>query len=68
MDDSQNALVADFGLSHAIDGIRSNSTHSTRAGSARGTLRWMSPETLDGEPPSKASDVYSLGLTIWEVS
>ena len=68
VDDKHNALVADFGLSQAIDGIRSQSGHSTRDNGTRGTLRWMAPECLDGEPATQASDVYSLGITIWEVS
>ena len=61
------ALVADFGLSAVIDGIQSRSAQSSMAASVRGTPQWMAPECHKGEPPRKASDVYSLGLTIWEV-
>jgi len=60
------ALVADFGLSAVIDGIRSRSAQSSMAASVRGTPQWMAPECHKGEPPRKASDVYSLGLTMWE--
>ncbi|KAI0304076.1 kinase-like domain-containing protein [Russula brevipes] len=60
------ALVADFGLSAVIDGIQSRSALSSMATSVRGTPRWMAPECHKGEPPRKASDVYSLGLTMWE--
>ncbi|KIJ27153.1 hypothetical protein M422DRAFT_105803, partial [Sphaerobolus stellatus SS14] len=67
MDDKHNAVVADFGLSQAIDGICSNSAFSTRISESRRTLHWMAPECLDGEVPTKVSDVYSLGITIWEV-
>ncbi|KAE9383177.1 kinase-like protein, partial [Gymnopus androsaceus JB14] len=67
VDDNHNALVADFGLSQAIDGMRSRSGRSTRTDGARGTLRWMAPECLDGNPETIASDIYSLGLTIWEI-
>ena len=63
-----NALVADFGLSAAIDNICSRSAKSSMAGSVRGTPQWMAPECHKGEPPKKASDVYSLGLTMWEAS
>jgi serine/threonine protein kinase len=38
------------------------------ASSVRGTPQWMAPECHQGEPPGKASDVHSLGLTMWEVS
>lgn len=58
--------MADFGLSQAIDGVRSRSGSTLRQG-PRGTLRWMAPECLDGDSPTKASDIYSLGITIWEV-
>ncbi|KAE9390402.1 kinase-like protein, partial [Gymnopus androsaceus JB14] len=51
---SHNALVADFGLSQAIDDMRR-------------TLQWMALECLDGNPETIVSDVYSLGLIIWEV-
>lgn len=67
MDNKHNSLVADFGLSQAIDNIRSQSGHSTRAQGARGTLRWMAPECLDGELATQSSDIYSLGVTMWEV-
>ncbi|KIK65971.1 hypothetical protein GYMLUDRAFT_158179, partial [Collybiopsis luxurians FD-317 M1] len=71
VDDKHHALVTDFGLSSVIDGIRSRSmqstTPSTRAAQI-GTLRWMAPECLDGMKPSKASDIYSLAMTIWEVT
>ena len=69
VDDKHYALVTDFGLSTVIDGIRSRTGHSTQVGGSRGgTLRWMAPECLDGDPATLASDVYSLGMTIWEVS
>jgi len=29
--------------------------------------RWLAPEVLDGEGHSKASDVYSFGMVMWEV-
>lgn len=49
-----------------LDDVRSRST-TTQAGPSRGTLRWMAPECLNGHRANEASDVYSLGMTIWEV-
>ncbi|KAI0031965.1 kinase-like domain-containing protein, partial [Vararia minispora EC-137] len=69
IDDKCHALIADFGLSRssAMDVIRSRTALSTqRGGIPPGTLRWMAPECLRGEKPTKASDIYSLGITIWE--
>lgn len=66
VDDRHVALVADFGLSHTMQSVRAGSS-STQQNSVRGTLRWMAPECLDGSPVTKESDVYSLGVTMWEV-
>jgi len=63
--DNHKALVADFGLSQTIDGVRTRSGNTSQQG-PRGTLRWMAPECIDGGSPTKASDIYSLGITIWE--
>ncbi len=35
--------------------------------SRRGTLEYISPEVLKGDPPDKPSDLYSIGATIYEL-
>ncbi|XP_017866991.1 PREDICTED: serine/threonine-protein kinase mos [Drosophila arizonae] len=35
--------------------------------SVKGTLRYMSPEALRSLPLSSASDIYSLGITMWQL-
>lgn len=30
-----------------------------------GTAHWAAPEVLRGEPANEASDVYSLGITLY---
>jgi len=35
--------------------------------SANGTLRYMSPEVLRSDTLSEASDIYSLGITMWQL-
>ena len=63
------ALLTDFGLSIVMNEIRNLSTYSNdMQGKPRGTMAWMAPEVHRGSRPDKASDIYSLGMTIWEVS
>lgn len=51
--------LADFGVAQLTSGTR---THS---GSVTGTLSYLAPEVLDGARITEASDVYSLGATLY---
>jgi WD40 repeat protein/serine/threonine protein kinase/tetratricopeptide (TPR) repeat protein len=53
--------VTDFGLAKAAD-----SEDLTHTGDVVGTLRYMAPERLGGKGDAR-SDVYSLGLTLYEL-
>ncbi|HIW47198.1 MAG TPA: protein kinase [Candidatus Yaniella excrementigallinarum] len=53
--------VADFGLARA-------STNHTGTGMAlMGTVSYMSPELVTGDPADERSDVYALGILIFEM-
>ena len=55
--------LADFGLLRSLadtDGL-------TKTGFSVGTPAYMSPEQVRGEEPSPASDLYSLGITLYEL-
>jgi formylglycine-generating enzyme required for sulfatase activity len=54
--------VADFGIAKAADSGR-----STRTGTIMGTLAFMAPELFDGAPATAQSDLYALGLVVWEL-
>jgi eukaryotic-like serine/threonine-protein kinase len=54
--------VLDFGIAKAAG----RSTR-TRTGVVRGRLTYMSPEQALGEPVSPASDVFSLGIVLYEL-
>jgi serine/threonine protein kinase len=36
-------------------------------GNTKGTSYWLAPELLRGEEPSKASDIYAIGITLHEI-
>jgi serine/threonine protein kinase len=51
------ARIGDFGVARARD-----DEALTRDGALRGKTPYLSPEQLDGEPATAASDVFSLGV------
>src|SRR5919199_861636 len=56
------AKVTDFGIAKGL----SDST-LTEAGSGMGTVHYISPEQARGEPATPASDLYSAGVTLYEL-
>ncbi len=60
IDDDGVAKIADFGISHATDDVS-----VTRSGLVAGTPAYLAPETARGSPPTPASDVFSLGATLY---
>ena len=54
--------ICDFGLTVNTYG----GTHATVAGGPR-PIRWMAPESLDKSRYSEKSDVFSFGVTAWEL-
>ena len=51
--------LSDFGLSEII--VKTKSTTD------KGTTRWMAPEIYTDLKASKASDMYSFGIVVWEL-
>jgi serine/threonine-protein kinase len=54
--------VIDFGIAKA----RGSATH-TELGTLKGKLAYMSPEQARGEPVDRRTDVYALGIVLWEM-
>src|SRR5918993_1382015 len=55
--------LSDFGIARAID-----ATHATRTGSYLGTALYSAPEQLRGEKVTPKSDVYSLGMSLYQAA
>jgi len=53
--------VTDFGIA------RSGTSQMTEAGSIVGTAQYLSPEQARGSPVSPASDIYSVGIVLYEM-
>lgn len=62
IDSSGRVKVTDFGIARAV----SNST-LTKAGTMMGSAHYVSPEQAQGEPADERSDIYSLGITFYEM-
>ena len=58
--------IMDFGLARAFEGEGSDD-HHTQTGTILGTPGYMAPEQLMGETATAASDIYTMGLLIFEM-
>jgi len=62
--------VADFGIAKALDNPDADGATSeldlTADGQLIGTLAYMAPERVDGTPASVQSDLYSVGVILYE--
>lgn len=62
IDDEWNVKVTDFGIAHnPVDG------DITQTGQMVGTAQYISPEQAQGKPVSNASDLYSVGVVLFEL-
>jgi serine/threonine protein kinase len=53
--------LSDFGLSRAMDRLQ-----MTHPDMIKGKLRYLAPEVTMGQPASPQSDLFSLGIVMWE--
>jgi hypothetical protein len=58
IDGRGHARIADFGLATVAD---------ARSGEPAGTPMYMAPEQFQGRPASVQSDIYALGLVLYEI-
>ena len=60
IDEDGRARVADFGIA------RGESSDITATGSVMGTAQYLSPEQAQGKETTPASDIYSIGVILYE--
>ena len=59
---SDHVKLLDFGLAHQV-----LSSEFTRSGTILGSLHYMSPEQVMGEQLDARSDIYSVGVTLYQL-
>lgn len=65
LDVSGEPFLIDFGLAKKA---RSDNQALTRTGQILGTPAYMAPEQAKGDQPTPASDIYSLGAVLYELT
>ncbi len=61
LDEEGRARVTDFGIA------RAGASDMTMTGSIMGTAQYLSPEQAQGHPVSATSDLYSIGVILYEL-
>jgi eukaryotic-like serine/threonine-protein kinase len=61
VDEEGNAKVTDFGIA------RRGASEITETGSIMGTAQYLSPEQAQGQAVTAASDLYSIGVILYEM-
>jgi len=62
LDDNGNLFLSDFGLAKMVD-----TGETTKTDNIVGTLSYMSPEQLRGDPLDHRTDIYSLGIVLYHM-
>jgi beta-lactam-binding protein with PASTA domain/predicted Ser/Thr protein kinase len=61
IDEEGRVKVADFGIA------RAGASDMTETGSVMGTAQYLSPEQAQGKPVDARSDLYSIGIVLYEL-
>lgn len=59
--------VLDFGIARRLSGPSEATRTDTTTDTLAGTLPYMAPEVLRGHPPTTQSDIWALGIVLYEM-
>ncbi|MEJ8646785.1 serine/threonine-protein kinase [Streptomyces sp. MS1.AVA.3] len=65
LDSSSRVVLTDFGIASIEAPGDGATTHITRSGELVGSLDYLPPERAQGQDPTPASDIWSLGMTLY---
>ncbi|MCL7962644.1 MAG: protein kinase [marine benthic group bacterium] len=66
-EDSGQVFLADFGLALLLGAEGAPGSRLTTKGHVIGNLRYLSPEQMADEEPTRKSDIWGLGVLAWEI-
>jgi serine/threonine protein kinase len=66
VDEDGVAKLLDFGLAKSLEGDETT-RDTTKIGAVLGTPKYMSPEQAEGRPCNELSDLYSVGVVLYEL-
>jgi serine/threonine protein kinase len=64
MDNRDNALLSDFGIAKVLE----SDANLTQVGRTLGTPTHMAPEQIQGDPVDGRTDIYALGVLLFQLS
>ena len=67
VDTEGQVKLLDFGIAKALDPLDGNEGNTTVGGQRPYTPNYASPEQVRGEPVSTATDIYSLGVLLYQM-
>ena len=77
LDRNDEPRLTDFGMARfanrtdgigSLEDINSSMVHSATLGPIGGTPMYMAPELFAGQPPSVRTDIFSLGVTLYQIA
>ena len=67
LDEMDNVYLTDFGIAKMLAGATTSAHSLTATGSVMGTPAYMAPEQWRSEPVDARTDIYALGVILYEM-